>query len=374
MLPECSDFRECNPVSNLQHAAAAVSATGDRMTARSWPERLRASPELFPLDLEASTDTVAVLELPRIEYERASFLDGRLNRPAVLRPPFAELAQAAAGLPLACDYIFHVGHVGSTLLSRLLGFHPQVFALREPQALRTFATAEAPWTPAERARRLAVFIALYSRTWTPQQRALVKATSLVSDLAGLLLDLQPDARALMMTVSPATYLATILGGPNSRVELAAVAAARLARLGRRLGRDLGRVDDLSEGELAAASWACEMAALTAAAAAHPTRAAWIDFDRFLADPPAGLNAALDVLHGAAEPAAVARLMRSGFLERYSKAPTYPYGPDVRREVLETARREAGEEIRRGLAWLERAADAPAVAAALATAEGAGRGP
>ena len=341
----------------------------------SWPSRLRASPELFPLDLDPSTDTVALLELSRIEYERASFLDGRLERPAAAQTPFAELSQAGQGLPVACDYIFHVGHVGSTLLSRLLGFHPRVFSLREPQALRTLAqagAAAAPWPPAELNRRLALFVALYSRTWTMQERSLVKATSLVSELASSLLDLAPASRALMMTVRPETYLATILGGPNSRTELRLAAPSRMARLSGRLGADLGRAEDLSEGELAAMSWTCEMLGLTRAAHAHPGRATWTDFDRFLANPAAGLTRALNALHGAVDPEAVERLMKSGFLQRYSKSPTYSYGPEVRREALEAARRESAVEISRGLAWLERAADLGPVAEALLAASAAAR--
>lgn len=339
----------------------------------SWRARLRASPELLPLDLDPAVDGVALVQLARVDYERASFLDGRLERPPALLPSFAELALAAEGLPVACDFIFHVGHVGSTLMSRLLGFHPQVFALREPQALRTFARAEAvdaPWTPAELDRRLAVFLALYSRVWTPPQRALIKATSVVSELAARLMTLAPGSRALMMTVAPTTYLATILGGPNSRVELRMAAADRLARLARRVGGPLGAADSLSEGELAAMSWACEGAALAAAAEAFPDRVRWIEFERFLEDPAAGLRAALVALHGGAEPAAVARLMSSGFLQRYSKAPSYAYGPDVRREVLAAAEAEFGPEIRRGLEWLERQARHPAVAKALAAAEAA----
>jgi hypothetical protein len=345
------------------------------MTPQSWRARLRASPELFPLDIDPIADGVTVVELARVDYERASFLDGRLERPAALRPSFAELALAADGAPVACDFIFHVGHVGSTLLSRLLGFHPRVFSLREPQALRTFVkadVADAPWTADEQARRLAVFLALYSRVWAPPQRALIKATSVVSELAPRLLDLAPGSRALMMTVAPDAYLATILGGPNSRLELKQAAPERLARLGRRLGEPLDVGDALSEGELAAMSWACEMAGLTAAAASHPDRVRWVDFDRFLADPGRGLEAALIALHDHAEPAAVARLVASGYLQRYSKAPTYAYGPEVRREVLTAAKAEAGEEIRRGLAWLERRAAHPVVAGALAAAEAANR--
>lgn len=337
------------------------------MNAVSWPTQLRASPELFPIDLQPATDAVALVQLSRIDYEKASFLDTRLERRPVALPPFAELEAAAAGAPVACDYIFHTGHVGSTLLSRLLGTHPRVFSLREPLALRTFAQAAAdqtPWPPAELSRRMAVFMALYSRTWTTGQRSLVKATSMVGEIAGPLLTLDPAAQALLMTVSAETYLATILGGPNSRIELKAAAPGRLARLTRRLGAPVARLDDLSEGEVAAMSWACEASALAACARAHPARCAWIDFDRFLDDPGGGLAAALTSLHGAADPAEVERLATSAYFDRYSKAPEYAYGPTVRRQTLEAARQAFGPEIRKGLAWLEAARQDGPLGAAL----------
>jgi len=340
------------------------------MSALSWPARLRASPELFPIDLNPATDEAALLQLSRMDYEKASFLDARLTAPRVLSPEFAELAEAAQGLPIACDYIFHIGHVGSTLLSRILGTHPKVFSLREPQSLRTFAQAAAggePWNAAARRGRLAVFAALYSRTWTPQQRSLVKATSLVSGIAGELMALEPGARALCMTASPETYLATILGGPNSRVELAVAAPARLSRLNARLDA-AWRIETLSAGEQAAMSWACEMTALEAAADAAGGRITWIDFDRFLADPAAGLDAALRGLRAAAEPGEVQGLAASAYFQRYSKAPEYGYGPQVRREVLAAARAESGAEIRRGLAWLEAASAYEPVARARRHAE------
>jgi hypothetical protein len=343
-------------------------SVGTPMTAVSWPSHLRASPELFPIDLHPPSDAVALIPLSRIDYEKASFLDTRLERRPAFTPAFAEVAQAAEGLPVACDYIFHIGHVGSTLLSRLLGTDPRVFSLREPLALRTLAQGDT-WPAAERDRRLAVLLALYSRTWLPAQRTLIKATSLVSEIAGPLLALAPASRALMMTVRPETYLATILGGPNSRAELAVAAPARLARLDRRLGQET-RLGELSEGELAAMSWACEMAALAAAAATHPRRAAWIDFDAFLADPRAGLARALTALHGEAPPDAVERLATSAYFERYSKQPEYAFGPDVRRQVLAAARQDFAGEIARGLAWLDRTATQPPVAAALQIAEAA----
>lgn len=338
------------------------------MTSTSWDAQLRASPHLLPLDMEAG-ERVALVALSRVDYEKASFLDARMNLTPVARPAYAELAAAASGLSPACDYIFHIGHVGSTLLSRVLGVHEAVFSLREPQVLRTLAQAEAlgAWTPDVLDTRLSVFTALLSRTWAPGQRALVKATSMVGEIAPRLLGMQPGARALMMTVAPATYLSTILGGPNSRRELAMTAPARLARLHRRVGAPRWRLETLSEGELAAMSWACEMAALTDVAARHGERARWIDFDRFLADPKRGLAEALARL-GLADGGVAERLSRSPYFGRYSKAPEYGYTPGLRREVLAQAEQEHAGEIRKGLAWLDAAADAPAVAAALKTME------
>src|SRR5262249_8815284 len=152
--------------------------------------------------IDPAADRVELRALPPVEYEKASFLDGRLTAPPLLNVAYPDLADAAAGLPVACDFIFHVGHVGSTLMSRILGTHPTAFSLRAPLALRTFAQAELtgrPWDEAALAARLQTFLALYSRTWRPGQRALIKATSLVGELAERLLAAAPDARALLMT-------------------------------------------------------------------------------------------------------------------------------------------------------------------------------
>jgi hypothetical protein len=327
------------------------------MASTGWHGRLLSGPELFPLTIDPLRDTVEFRSLPQVDYERASFLDLRLTAPVVLNAPYSEVAATAQALPIACDFIFHVGHVGSTLLSRVLGTHPAVFSLREPQALRVFAHAELEgrtWDAAALDGRLSTFLRLYSRIWAPPQRALIKATSLVGELAPRLLGMAPGSRAILLTVGPDSYLATILAGPNSRVELRTAAPGRLARLARRLGRAVSAAEQLSDGELAAASWACETAALEAAARAFPDRVLRIDFDAFLAEPARGLERALHLLHGRADPAEVARLAASPYFGRYSKAPEYAFGAEARTAVLDMARREFGAEIRRGLAWLEAA--------------------
>src|SRR3546814_11181175 len=83
------------------------------------------------------------------------------------------------------QYIFHIGNVGSTLISRLLGELPGVLALREPLLLRAFAemlgpvSPPSPWVDTD--GRLAPLTALLSRTFRPDQRATDKSTSLSSE-------------------------------------------------------------------------------------------------------------------------------------------------------------------------------------------------
>jgi hypothetical protein len=337
------------------------------MLPSDWRSGLTASPELFPLSLDPASDRVRLVRLSGVDYEKASFLDGRLDAPMAAEVPFAELAQATAGLPLACDWIFHAGHVGSTLLSRLLGGHPRVFSLREPQILRTLAVAEAVGDDLD--PRLETFQRLFSRTWGVPKRALVKATSLVTGLAPRLLAQNTEARALLMTVAPETYLATIFSGANFG-DVAQAAPLRLARLNARAGGARWSLEALSPGELAAMSWAADMAVFADLARSAPGRTLTMDFEAFLADPRAGLGAALAHLHGGADPDWAARLAASPYLQRYSKAPEYGYGPDLRRQVLAQARIKAAEEIARGMAWLE-AAEFPAV---IPVSPGEGRAP
>ncbi len=334
-------------------------------------EKLGRSPELFPFALDLPGDSVAFIRLSRSEYEGASFLDARLaNAQTVSRAmPWPQVAAAidAAQLAERCGYIFHIGHVGSTLLSRLIGSHTGIFSLREPALLRTFAQLEgreAPirsWCPKDLEVRLTGCVKLLSRTFETQQLPLIKATSFVSELAASLLSRASQPKAVMMFVSPESYLATILGGPNSRQEAQILAPSRLQRLERRIGARVWNLASLSEGEVLALSWACEMSALVQAASSGGGRVLWVDFDQFLANPASLLAAVLGHLGIEATSIPEVRAIVEGpEMHRYSKAPEHGYDAALRRDVLNTARALHRAEIRRGLAWLDRAAEQFAV--------------
>ena len=320
--------------------------------ARLSEEELVRSPAWLPLEA-ADGCTVRMLCLDEAAYDRASFLDQRLlalGYPHKLCE-LALLEAAAARLAPRAHYIFHTGHVGSTLLSRLVGAHGELFSLREPALLRALVAQP----PVRGTPGLEVALALLGRTWRANQRAVIKATSFVSELAAAMLAADERAAAICMFAHPRNFLRGILAGPNSRVETAQLAPARMQRLRRRLGAGVCDMDTRSEGESIAMSWLCEMTTLHQATSAVASRVLWVNFDAFLVEPFAGLEAVFRALGATAAAGEIRSLVQGPLMRQYSKAPQYGYDAALRRALLESADREHPGEIRRGMEWLRKVA-------------------
>jgi hypothetical protein len=309
------------------------------------------SPNWFPFQRTGSE--LRWLRLNESAYRAASFLDQRLlsTHTEQVSEPLSVARSAAARLTPRSHYIFHTGHVGSTLISRLVGTHESLFSLREPALLRALASGPRDTDDLD----LCSVLALLSRTWRPTQRTVIKATSFVSELAEEILGMDPQARAILMFADPISYLRGILGGPNSRVESRHLAPSRLARLAKRLSGDSWRPDPRSEGEYVAMAWLCEMTALWAAAERHRSRVMWVNFDAFLAKPAVVLDRVFHAIGAENTASDIEALVRGPLMRQYSKAPEYAYDAELRRDVQQAAQMEHGAEIRRGAQWLERLA-------------------
>ncbi len=342
----------------------------------SLADHLKRSPEIYPQNWDMAQDAVVFVGLPEAAFAQASFLDQRILsaqvRGEAIPRAVVAAAVAEAGLDERPGWIFHIGHVGSTLLSRLVGASPRLLSLREPVPLRVLAqletelqAAESPLSPEDYEAALAMFLKLLSRSFRPDQSAVIKATSFASELAPALLARPGTPSAILMYARPEAYLSGILGGPNSRIEARSMAPGRLKRLHRRLGEPAWKLAAMSEGEIIAMNWAAELTALRAAADGRESQALWMDFDRFLAEPAPGLAAAF-ARFGVEPPAAeIEALITGPMMRQYSKAPEHAYDTGLRREVLEAGRAENLDEHRKGLAWLEQAAKAhPLIAGAL----------
>lgn len=318
-------------------------------------DELAQSPAWFPLDV-VDPETMRLVQLDEGAYRDASFLDQRLlnSNHARTTLEIALVRAAASRLQPRLHYLFHTGHVGSTLISRLIGAHESFFALREPALLRAAAEgaqAHAP-APAAGALPLSITLALLGRTWRTPQRAVVKATSFTSELAAQILATSDRPAAIFMFTDPLAYLRGILAGPNSRAESRVLAPARQARLVRRLAAAQWHSDPRSEGEQVAMSWLCEMLTLQQAALQHPAAILWVNFDAFLEAPAMSLQRIFRALGSEPPLREIEALVRGPLMRRYSKAPEYAYDAQLRREVLQSAQFDHGPEIKRGLQWLE----------------------
>ena len=318
------------------------------MSSAPSPAEIAADATWLAQAMDPAGGTVRVVRMTAEDYRSESFLDDRLfQSPRTFHAVPWEAAVAGLGTARAeARWIFHIGHVGSTLLSRLLGELPGVLSVREPRILRDLAgagpTAE-PYFPVVRQ--------LLSRTFTPGEVALVKATSFASEIAANLIG--PDNRALFVYTRPRPFLGTCLAGENTMKEVVALAPSRLQRMAGRV--TLGEIPD-RPAHLVAAAWACEMTALEAAADELGAEAVqWLDFDRLLSAVPETLASAAAFLGFEAPASRIQAIADGPLMGRYSKAIEYDYSPALRAELIASASAAHETDIPGALAMLNKAA-------------------
>lgn len=316
---------------------------------------LAGDPAVLPLMIDIASEQVLLTCISEERQSQAAFLDQRVLTPSTEGAWCAWGRFAAAAQTLenrAPAYIFHVGHCGSTLISRLVASATGATVLREPTPLRTFAcdaaetlTGSGLLSWQERRRRLDLF----ERLWARSGVSVVKATSICNCLID---EVSPGAPIAFVYVTPETYLAALLGGAYSHIDLRAFGQLRMRRF-RQIWGGAGDLASLSPGELAAMSWLSEVVLI-----AMTKREVYdVDFDRFLDDPAAILKDVCVHLCGSVSDDAVKAALSSGVMTRYSKAPEQPYDARLRARRLDEDHAAHADEIRAGMRWLEAAAKA-----------------
>ena len=350
-------------------------------TANEFLSRLARTPDIYPQGIDLIRGALLLIQFDAGAYRGASFLDDRILTPN-MRGAWVRAERVAAAAPSVenarpLHFIFHTGHVGSTLVSRLLDESECVLSLREPLPLRVLATAHDAVGSAESLLSetqfdalLAMLTRLWSRGYERTRAVIVKATSSASRLAEPLLAQRTDARAICLNLRAEPYLATLLAGANSPTDLRGHGAERLRRVMRLLSLDRPTpLHALSLGELAAMSWLAETATHQRLCERMGDRVLRFDFDRLLGDVAGSMGQICAHFGLPRDERYLAAVGGSAALRQYSKAPEHTYSPELRAQILGEARQMHGEEIRKGLAWLQNVARANAGAAAVLQANG-----
>jgi hypothetical protein len=335
--------------------------------------RLPDSPDVYLQKIDLPGQVLLLVQLDPTAYRAASFLDDRILGPDT-RGAWIALSRAAHALRTVSSarplhFIFHTGHVGSTLVSRLLDETGTVLSLREPLPLRTLAEVhdvlgqvDSLVSGEDFDLLLSMFLRSWSRGYDATGSVVLKATSSTGRLATKILTRAESARAIYMNLRAEPYLATLLAGQNSPTDLRGHAPERVRRLRLRVAAPIAPLYSMSIGELAALAWLVETFAQRDALAHFHARVIAVDFDEFLADVAGAMQRIVGHFDLGVGAGYLAEVARSPVLTRYSKAPEYAYTSDVRARVLRDSQKNNREEIRKGLAWLERLAQADPAAA------------
>lgn len=316
------------------------------------------TPSLYPQKADAAGKAYFFIPLTREQYRAASFLDDRVLAPGVAGQWIsralveAALAKGIERRPL--HFLFHIGHCGSTLLSRLLDDTERVLGLREPLPLRDVAErfdaqAATPAGGGSANAALDLLLRLWERGYPETDCVVVKATSSTARLHPQLMAARPESRAAYLGQAAESQLATLLAGSGG--DLAGFAQERRMRLQRLLEAPPPAVR--GPGELAAMSWLTEMLTRRTALTAHGERLLALDFDDFLKDPRAGLERVVRHFGLTVDSERLDLIARGPTLLRYSKAPDYVYSAGRRAQILARSRIENALQFRAGLRWLER---------------------
>lgn len=336
-------------------------------------EQLLADPSMLGHKLDLFSRRVLFVRVDAELYRQASFLDDRILTPTIHGGwiGFDELTAALDGARPArpLHFIFHAGHVGSTLVSRLLEGAGGVLSVREPLPLRTLAEAQdvlggpdSLLSAAEFDALVRQHLTLWGRGYADTRAVIIKATSSAARIGPKVLRAAPDARAIHLSLPLEPYLAALLAGENSPIDLRGHAAERMRRLMRFGVEPPAPIHAMSVGELAALSWCAESLTASALSRQHSGRVLLVDFNRVLGTPDDAVKEICAHFRLDAPPSFFAGIRQDSAWSRYAKAPEQAYSPQDRERLLAAARAEKADEIRKGLAWFEAlAARFPALA-------------
>lgn len=322
------------------------------------------SPDLYPFQVDWTGRRVLLAKVNADFYRDAAFLDQRAfkQQPASHWMSFDELQArlpATQSTSYGLGWIFHMGHCGSTLMSRLIGEVEGVLSLREPLPLRDLASLWAEhasvWSlhgPEPLKQNWGMFWRLWLRRPAGPGLSIIKATSFCDLIAADWLERFERDRAVLIKVSPETYLRSIFVHEGYLQDIYGSARARLLPHLEVFNGAVAPLYDLSPGARVGLAYVCAALNQARVLKVAPERSLMIDFDAYLAKPSEGLLSLASFFGLDAGPQMVERILSGQVPAAYSKATEYPFGPSDRDARMREADQHHSADIAEGLKWID----------------------
>lgn len=327
-------------------------------------EGLLTSPDYFFWGYKGSV--AYFVTMTRDLYYKSIFCDGRIypRTNEVITIPLVQLLDKfeASTFPAPkLNYIFHMAHGGSTLLSRALDVPGQDIVYREPAALRQLGVAAAEeqfgdTPPAIWQRVCKLSTALLAKTYRPAERVIIKANVPVNFIIPQLMAMNPHTRGIVLFATLEDYLLSILKSRGHRDWLRNV----VAEVGNAIDAELGLAAEergkLPDAGAAAALWMTQIR-LFARALQNYTHLKSLDGELFYSKPRLALGKANEFLRLRLKDTQLDRIANSALFTRYSKDPTQAFTNEQRLRNKNQLRREIADELALARDWVQERAQA-----------------
>lgn len=173
-------------------------------------ENIATDPNWWPHRYDPARGHVHYIQASRADHRTAAFLtdeylESAQNPRAVL---LEQAANESAGAPI--NFIFHSAYCCSTLLARAFDLPGISMGLKEPQILNDLSG----WRhrgakPEELARVTANVLSVLSCPFEEGEGTIVKPSNLVNGIAGLILHLSPESKAIFLHAPLKDYIGSI---------------------------------------------------------------------------------------------------------------------------------------------------------------------
>lgn len=340
----------------------AAPEAGNRETTVATDEVIGSTardPLWLPHRYDPGHDAVHFRRVDRAAHAAATFLTdqhlGADRSPRILRR--AEAVAAARGAAGPLHFVFHSAFCCSTLVARAFDRPGWAMGLKEPVILNDLVG----WrrrgaTGAQLKAVLADALTLLARPFGPGEAVVVKPSNVVNGLAMAMMELRPDAHALLMSAPLPDFLASIAKkGLDGRLFVRELFLNQLKDGMIQLGFDQDQLFGQTDLQIAAMGWLAQAQLFQAMAARFGPRVRTVASDALLADPRASVDAMAALFGLARAPSLIEAVASGPAFSRHSKDDT-PFGREARAAEYAAATGQHADEIGKVIAWTHTVAD------------------
>lgn len=289
----------------------------------------------------------------RADRERVSeapFLDQRWRRKDDTLAS-VDVQSLVANAPQAAPpaFIWHSAFCCSTLLAGVLDHEGAALGVREPDMLMTLANLKRQGQGVSGV--LPAVLNWIARSYSPQERAVIKPTNLANNLMSDVMAASPASKAILLTSSLRAFILSIVKKGEAGRGFARFMYTVFAMDGRAL--PISEVDRmrLSDLQIAALAWHMQIAEMNALArGVGAGRVAWLDGDAFIANPEPVLNRVADFLELELSEDQIRKAATGPKMARNAKAPEQGFASNSRAEHNDQIARSLGPDLERIIEW------------------------